>query len=75
MNITVSEQHDKSRITTKENCQLFVAITGTKEYIIAELKSLIDECNSDYGKPRQGIMMKANGSIDIITPVWNGEKY
>lgn len=63
-------EHDNPK-----DSQLIVAITGTPEYIKERLGSLLLECESSYGKPKQGIITHGKGSIDIITPIWKGQKY
>ena len=68
-----SSNHDL--IQGKENCQLFVAMTGDKEFIKTQLKMLLESCDDSYGKPRQGIISHYNGTIDIITPYWEGKNY
>jgi hypothetical protein len=56
-------------------CQLIVAITGTKRHIQEQLQRLLMECNDSYGKPRQGIISMGSGSIQIITPIWEGKRF
>ena len=73
MNITFSDNHSKTN--EKENCQLFVAMTGTKEFVKSQLQRLLAECEDEYSKPRQGIISSFNGTVDIQTPVWDGKDY
>ena len=58
-----------------KDCQLFLALTGNREGIIEQLKNLIKECESSYGKPCQGRHGYFNCSVDVITPLWDGKKY
>jgi hypothetical protein len=64
-----------NQTTERENCQLFVAMTGSKQFLMARLQELLLECQSSYGKPKQGRISHGNGSIDIITPKWGGKDY
>ena len=68
--ITFSSSH-----TEPGDCQLIVAMTGSKEFIKERLKQLLEECNDSYGKCRQGIASCHNGTIDVITEVWDGKRY
>lgn len=59
----------------KENCQLFIGLTGTKEFIVKKLQLTLEEINSSYGKPCQGVYLEPDGTKEIITPIWGGRKF
>ncbi len=59
----------------KKSCQLFLAMSGDKEFIMTQLMSLLVECGSKYGKPVQGRTSKLGGYIDVITPIWENREY
>ena len=58
-----------------KDSQVLIALTGTPDYIARELLKLAEECSDSYGKPRQGMNWSAEGSRQVITEVWNGQKY
>lgn len=58
-----------------ECCQLLLAVTGTKTGIIKACERIIAECQDNYGKPRQGINSNQFGTVEIITPFWDGSKF
>jgi hypothetical protein len=68
------EDFDHTTNVTK-NCQLFVGLTGTREYIIKRLQSILDDTKSAYGKPFQGIVSEFDGTSTIKTPIWKGKEY
>lgn len=70
MQVTFNSDHDNPK-----DCQLIIAVTGSKEYIQSKLYELINECKSSYGKPKQGQIWSSKGIIDIITPMWKEKKY
>jgi hypothetical protein len=70
MNVTFSDEHDNPK-----DCQLILALTGSKHAIRDKLREILWEFDSAYGKPCQGRISGFNYYSDIITPVWNGGKY
>ena len=57
------------------DCQLFLALTGSKEGVYSSLLSLLAEFHDDYGKPRQGTYINCDCPTQVITPKWNGTNY
>ena len=57
------------------DCLLHVSMSGNKAFILNNLKEMVREVESSYGKPYQGINTHFNGCSHVITPIWNGEKY
>lgn len=70
MDAKFSNDHDNPK-----DCQLILALTGSKHAIRDKLREILLQFDSAYGKPCQGQEIGFNYSVDIITPVWNGEKY
>src|SRR5581483_3818919 len=62
--IQFSDQHLPSKLDDRENCQLFLAMTGTKDFIKRKLQEIYLECQDTYGKPRQGVIACSSGSVD-----------
>jgi hypothetical protein len=56
------------------DCQVILAITGTKEGIKQRLLEIVKNLDKD-GKPIQGNISNFWTVSTVITPVWNGEKY
>lgn len=57
------------------DCQLFLAITGSKQAVVETLKKLVAECENSYGKPVQGVSINWHSTTEVITPIWEGKKY
>lgn len=57
------------------DCQVFLALTGSKKAIIENLEKLIKECKDSYGKPIQGSHIHNNCKVDVSTPIWEGKSY
>lgn len=70
--MNVNFHHDHG---TASDCQLFVALTGSKDAILQELKKLISEFDTPYGKPCQGTMLQYQCTKSVVTPIWNGKEY
>lgn len=73
--VEFSDKHASTEINEQRPNQLFVAMTGTKLFMIQTLERLLRELEDDYGKPRQGVNIYAEGTIDIQTPYWDGERF
>lgn len=58
-----------------EDSQLLVAMTGTPEFIKERLAALLAEMNQPYGKPCQGTGIHHNGTVSVITPLWDKKTY
>lgn len=66
-------QSDHSNPT---ECQLLVALTGSSKYIAEQLRKMIREIESSYGKPVQGQSLSGDKNYShIITKIWEGKKY
>lgn len=70
MNINFASEHKEPK-----DCQLIVAITGSKREIVESLENMLAECKDSYGKPHQGIMLAGKLVKQVITPVWDGKSY
>lgn len=57
------------------DCQVFLALTGTREGIIEQLKNLVKQCEDSYGKPYQGRYAHFHCDLEVITPIWKGKPY
>ena len=57
------------------DCQVLLALTGTKEAIIDELELILRQIQDTYGKPYQGITFRAGITAEVITPVWRSKQY
>lgn len=68
MNVTFGDDHNNPK-----DCQLILALTGSKHGIRKKLREILWELDSD--KPYQGRVGEFDCSSDIITPVWNGQKF
>jgi len=57
------------------NCQLILAVTGTKNDIKKSLIKILKDLEEN--KPIQGIYINSSSSstTEIVTPIWNGKKY
>lgn len=72
MNIKFSDDH----LNEKEgDSQFFLAVTGSREFIIERLKEILNDCEGSYGKPFQGVNLYGKGICEKITPKWKGKKY
>lgn len=70
MNINFPDDH-----TNPKDCQLLLALTGTKEEIIYQLEKIAAECKGNYGKPYMGTTGGYGGYKSVITPIWKGKEY
>ena len=66
---------EATQATEKNDCVLFLAIAGNRGTIRKKLQSMIDEIDSSYEKPIQGIVCSFYSISHVITPVWKGMKY
>ncbi len=67
--LTFHEDHDNPK-----DCQLILAVTGNRKFIEKSLKEIVGRM-AIGDKPTQGSFYHTAGTIDVITPVWNGKKY
>jgi hypothetical protein len=71
---TITYYGEHNTDSTK-NCQVFIALTGTKEEIQNSLREIVDQIDLPYGKPIQGIRIKYGVNEEVITPVWKGKEF
>jgi hypothetical protein len=60
---------------SKEQNQVYIALGGSKEFMVEELLDIIVELKTSYGKPIQGNKLTFKGVRHVITPVWNSKPY
>lgn len=67
MRIDIARDHWKPT-----DSQLILAITGSKEEIVRQLKTVLTQCETQ-GKPFQGTCIGGKSVKSVITPIWDGK--
>lgn len=55
------------------NSFVIIAIEGDPQTVGDKLRDILIDCRKN--KPIQGIYIESGSTTQVITPVWNGEKY
>ena len=61
--------------TTQGENVVHISMSGEPKYMKRKLQQMIDEMDSVYGKPIQGVVSQFGLVSHVITPTWGGEIY